>query len=569
MELTRQLTGAEIVCESLLREGVEVVFGIPGGAVLPFYGAMPKYPELRHVLVRHEQAAAMAADGYARATGRVGVCTATSGPGATNLATGIAAAQMDSVPIVAITGQVPRAAIGRDAFQETDVTGLTLPITKHNYLVMDVKDIASAIKEAFHVANTGRPGPVLVDIPKDVLLGERTEFIWPDRVNLPGYNPPGEADEEQIAKAAHLINRAQRPVILAGHGVTISRAFDELRELAEKAQIPVITTLLGLSSFPTDHILYVGMPGMHGMAYASLAIDRADLLISLGARFDDRVTGRLSDFAPNARVVHFDIDASEFDKNVKVDVPVLGDLKLALRQLCPHIEKGLRMGWLEEIEEMRKEHPSLNIRESAELLPQYVMQQLSEVTQGEALVVTGVGQHQMWAAQHYRFKEANSWITSGGLGTMGFEVPAALGAKMGRPDKLVWSVAGDGGFQMTMCDLATAVENNIDVKFAILNNGTLGMVRQLQDLFYGSDFVATIYSGNPDFLKIAEAYGIAGIRVTDKAQVAGAIQKAMDTPGPVIVDFIVKQDEHVFPMIPAGESVNEMLEEPVTEQVSR
>ena len=449
------------------------------------------------------------------------------------------------------------------------MTGLTLPITKHNYLVMDVKDIAPAIKEAFHVANTGRPGPVLVDIPKDVLLGERAEFIWPDRVNLPGYNPPGEADEEQIAKAAHLINRAQRPVILAGHGVIISRAFDELRELAEKAQIPVITTLLGLSSFPTDHILYVGMPGMHGMAYASLAIDQADLLISLGARFDDRVTGRLSDFAPNARVVHFDIDASEFDKNVKVDVPVLGDLKLALRQLCPHIEKGLRMGWLEEIEEMRKEHPSLNIRESAELLPQYVMQQLSEVTEGEALVVTGVGQHQMWAAQHYRFKEANSWITSGGLGTMGFEVPAALGAKMGRPDKLVWSVAGDGGFQMTMCDLATAVENNIDVKFAILNNGTLGMVRQLQDLFYGSDFVATIYSGNPDFLKIAEAYGIAGIRVTDKAQVAGAIQKAMDTPGPVIVDFIVKQDEHVFPMIPAGESVNEMLEEPVPEQVSR
>ena len=567
MNLTRELTGAEIVCESLLREGVEIVFGIPGGAVLPFYGAMPKYPELRHVLVRHEQAAAMAADGYARATGRVGVCTATSGPGATNLATGIAAAQMDSVPMVAITGQVPRPAIGRDAFQETDVTGLTLPITKHNYLVMDVRDVAPAIKEAFHVARTGRPGPVLVDIPKDVLLGERAEFVWPDSVNLPGYNPPGEADEEQIENAAHLINRARRPVILAGHGVIISRAFDELRELAEKAQIPVITTLLGLSSFPTEHILYVGMPGMHGMAYASLAIDRADLLISLGARFDDRVTGRLSDFAPNARVVHFDIDPSEFDKNVHVDVPVLGDLKMALRQLCPKIEKTVRIDWLQEIDTMRAEHPSLHVRASTEILPQYVMQKLSEITNGEALVVTGVGQHQMWAAQHYRFREANSWVTSGGLGTMGFEVPAALGAKMGRPDKTVWSVAGDGGFQMTMCDLATAVENNIDVKFAILNNGTLGMVRQLQDLFYDSDFVATIYSGNPDFMKIAEAYGIAGIKVTDKAQVAGAIQKAMDTPGPVIVDFIVKQDEHVFPMIPAGESVNEMLEEPVTEQV--
>ena len=569
MDFAGELTGAEIVCESLLQEGVEVVFGIPGGAVLPFYGAMPKYPALRHVLVRHEQAAAMAADGYARATGRVGVCTATSGPGATNLATGIAAAQMDSVPMVAITGQVPRAAIGRDAFQETDVTGLTLPITKHNYLVMDVRDIAPAIKEAFHIARTGRPGPVLVDIPKDVLLGARAPFVWPKNVNLPGYHPPGAADPEQIAKAAALIAQAQRPVILAGHGVIISRAFDELRELAEKAQIPVVTTLLGLSSFPTEHILNVGMPGMHGMAYASLAIDRADLLISLGMRFDDRVTGRLADFAPNARILHFDIDASEFSKNVKVTVPVLGDLKQALGQLSPLVQKTVRMDWLQEIDTMRAEHPSLQIRETNELLPQYVMQQLSEVTNGDALVVTGVGQHQMWAAQHYRFKEANTWVTSGGLGTMGFEVPAALGAKLGRPDKMVWSVAGDGGFQMTMCDLATAVENNIEVKFAILNNGTLGMVRQLQDLFYDTGFVATIYSGNPDFVKLAEAYGITGIRVTDKAQVAGAIQKAMDTPGPVIVDFIVKQDEHVFPMIPAGESVNEMLEEPVPERVTR
>jgi acetolactate synthase-1/2/3 large subunit len=564
-----ELTGAEIVCESLLKEGVEVIFGLPGGAVLPLYGALSSYPNLRHVLVRHEQAAAMAADGYARSTGNVGVCTATSGPGATNLATGIAAAQMDSVPMVIITGQVPRAAIGRDAFQETDVTGLTLPITKHNYLVMDVVDIAPAIKEAFHIARTGRPGPVLVDIPKDVLLGARAEFVWPDQVNLPGYNPPGEADSNQIAKAAHLINQAQRPVILAGHGVIISRAFDELRELAEKAQIPVITTLLGLSSFPTEHILYVGMPGMHGMAYASLAIDRADLLISLGMRFDDRVTGRLSDFAPKAKIVHFDIDASEFSKNVKVDVPVLGDLKMALRQMKPQVDKNVRVDWLQEIDTLRSEHPSLYIREEKEILPQYVIQQLSEVTKGEALLVTGVGQHQMWAAQHYRFKEANTWITSGGLGTMGFEVPAALGAKLGRPDKTVWSVAGDGGFQMTMCDLATAVENNIDVKFAILNNSTLGMVRQLQDLFYGGEFTATLYSGNPDFVKIAEAYGITGIRVTDKTQVAAAIQQAMDTPGPVIVDFIVKQDEHVFPMIPAGESVNEMMEQPAPEKITR
>ena len=568
-EGSMKLTGAEIVCESLLKEGVDLLFGIPGGAVLPFYDALGKYPALRHVLVRHEQAASMAADGYARASGKVGVCTATSGPGATNLATGIAAAQMDSVPIVAITGQVPRAAIGRDAFQETDLTGLTLPITKHNYLVMDVHDVAPAIKEAFYIARSGRPGPVLVDIPKDVLLGERIDFNWPQELDLPGYKPAGSAPEAQILKAAEVINNAQRPVILAGHGVIISRAFNELKELAEKAQIPVITTLLGISSFPTDHILNVGMPGMHGMAYASLAIDQADVVISLGARFDDRVTGRISDFAPNANIVHFDIDPSEFNKNVRVAAPVLGDLKQTLTQIIPSINKTIRLDWMQNIEQLKTEHPSLHIREDKEILPQFVMQQLSEITKGDAIVVTGVGQHQMWAAQHYHFTEANTWITSGGLGTMGFEVPAALGAKLARPEKVVWSVAGDGGFQMTMCDLATAVENNIEVKFAILNNGTLGMVRQLQDLFYENGFVASVYSGNPDFVKLAEAYGITGIKVTDKSQVAQAIQTAMDTPGPVIIDFIVKQDEHVFPMIPAGESVNEIMEEPSPESVSR
>ena len=563
-----KLTGAEIVCESLLKEGVDLLFGIPGGAVLPFYDALGKYPQLRHILVRHEQAASMAADGYARASGKVGVCTAPSGPGATNLATGIAAAQMDSVPIVAITGQVPRAAIGRDAFQETDLTGLTLPITKHNYLVMDVNDIAPAIKEAFYIARSGRPGPVLVDIPKDVLLGDKINFNWPEGLDLPGYKPAGLAPDDQIRAAAAVINKAQRPVILAGHGVIISRAFDELKDLAEKAQIPVITTLLGISSFPTDHILNVGMPGMHGMAYARLAIDEADVVISLGARFDDRVTGRIAEFAPNATIVHFDIDPSEFNKNVRVAAPVLGDLKQTLAQILPSIEKTVRLDWMQNIEQLKSEHPSLHIRESMDILPQYVMQQLSELTKGDAIVVTGVGQHQMWAAQHYHFTEANTWITSGGLGTMGFEVPAALGAKLARPEKTVWSVAGDGGFQMTMCDLATAVENNIEVTFAILNNGTLGMVRQLQDLFYENGFVASLYSGNPDFVKLADAYGITGIKVTDKSQVAHAIQTAMDTPGPVIIDFIVKQDEHVFPMIPAGESVNEMMEEPSTESVS-
>ena len=530
-----KLTGAEIVCESLLKEGVEVMFGLPGGAILPLYGILGKYPNLRHILVRHEEGAAMAADGYARATGKVGVCVATSGPGATNLATGIACAQMDSIPIVVITGQVSRPAIGRDAFQETDVTGITLPITKHNYLVMDVADIAPVIKEAFHIARTGRPGPVLVDIPKDVLENDRTEFIWPDEINLPGYNPPGDGDPEQVSQASKLINEAERPIILAGHGVLISHAYAELKELAEKPQIPVITTLLGISSFPNDHYLNVGMPGMHGMAYASLAIDQADLLIGLGMRFDDRVTGRIKDFAPNAKVVHIEVDPSEVNKNVRATVSVVGDLKRVLQQLLPLIERKVRLDWVHHIDKLRAEHPSLYIRETDALLPQYVLKQLADVTCGDAIVVTGVGQHQMWAAQHCIFNEPNSLITSGGLGAMGFEVPAALGAKVGRPDKTVWSIAGDGGFQMTMCELATAVENQISVKFAIFNNGNLGMVRQWQDFFYERDRFATIYSGNPDFVKLAEAYGIPGIRVTDKTQVAEAIQQAMETPGPVVI----------------------------------
>ena len=441
MALSGELTGAEIVCESLLQEGVDVLFGLPGGAVLPFYGALSKYPQLRHILVRHEQAAVMAADGYARATGKVGVCCATSGPGATNLVTGIAGAQMDSVPVVVITGQVPRPAIGRDAFQETDVTGITLPVTKHNYLVMDVADVAGSIKEAFHIARTGRPGPVLVDIPKDVLLGDRAEFIWPERVNLPGYNPPGKAAPGQIEKAAHLINQAERPVIMAGHGVVISRAFKELQELSEKAQIPVVTTLLGIGSFTQDHLLHVGMPGMHGLAYASLALDQADLVISLGARFDDRVTGRVSDFVPNAKRLHFDIDPSEFNKNVRVDVAVLGDLQLSLRQLIPQVERQVHLQWLQTIDALRAEHPSLNIRETEELLPQYVLQQLSEVTRGEAIVVTGVGQHQMWAAQHYRFKEPKHLADLRGTGSHGLRDSSGAGSQSGpsRQDRLVHS----------------------------------------------------------------------------------------------------------------------------------
>ena len=562
-----EITGAEIVCESLLKEGVDVMFGLPGGAVLPLYGALSGYPGIRHVLVRHEQAAVMAADGYARATGKVGVCTATSGPGATNLVTGIAGAMMDSIPVVIITGQVPRAAIGRDAFQETDVTGITLPITKHSYLVMQASDIAPAIKEAFHIASTGRPGPVLVDIPKDVLLDERAEFIWPEQVDLPGYHPPGEAEPEQIARAAALINQAERPVIFAGHGILISHAYEELAQLAEKAQIPVAPTLLGISSFPTSHYLNMGMSGMHGWAHSSLAIDEADLLISLGMRFDDRITGRLKDFAPNAKIVHVDVDPSEIDKNVRATAPVVGNVKQVLRQLLPLVESNVHMDWLRRVDALRNEHPPMLIRQSEELLPQFVLRTLTEATHGQAIIVTGVGQHQMWAAQFCAFTDPNTLITSGGLGSMGYEVPGALGAKMGRPDKTVWSIAGDGGFQMTMCDLATAVENNIDVKFAIFNNGTLGMVHQWQDLFYQKDYFATVYSGNPDFVKLAEAYGIPGIRVTEKDQVAGAIQQAMETPGPAVIDFVVTQQENVYPMIPAGESVNEMMEEPIPESI--
>jgi len=560
-----KLTGGQIVCESLLLEGVEVIFGIPGGAILPLYQTMSSYPQLRHILTRHEEGASMAADVYARATGKVGVCMATSGPGATNLVTGIATAHMDSVAMVAITGQVGRPAIGKDAFQETDVTGVTLPVTKHNYLVMRAEDIAPAIKEAFHIASTGRPGPVLVDIPKDVFT-EEAEFVYPETVDLPGYKPVLEGHPTQIKKAAQLINEAKKPLILAGHGVIISHAYAELAELAEKAQIPVITTLLGRSAFPDAHVLFVGMPGMHGVAYASLAIDEADLVIGLGMRFDDRITGDVNGFAQNAKVIHVDIDPAEIDKNVRADVPIVGDLARVLRQLNQSVQSSTHPEWLGRIEELKREHPSLHIRETEKLLPQQVVRDLCDVTDGKAIIVTGVGQHQMWAAQHYACKEPNSFITSGGLGSMGYEVPAAMGAQVGRPDRVVWSIAGDGGFQMTMSELATIVENKLPVKFAIFNNGFLGMVRQWQEIFYKKDYYATYYTGNPDFVKLAEAFGIRGIRVTERSQSIDAIREAMSHPGPVVVDFMVEEEENVYPMIPAGQTTAELLEEPLAEE---
>ena len=563
-----RLNGGQMVCKSLIREGVDVLFGLPGGAILPLYQTLPQYPELRHILVRHEQGAAHAADGYARVTGRPGVAWATSGPGATNLITGIATAQMDSVPMVIITGQVSRAAIGSDAFQETDTTGITLPITKHNYLVMHAADIPRIIREAFHIANTGRPGPVLVDIPKDVFL-EEAEYDLPKQIDLPGYKPTLDGHPNQIRKAARLIDAAQRPVILAGHGVIISHAYDELMALAERVQIPVITTLLGISSFPDDHVLCVGMPGMHGMAYASLAIDESDLLIALGMRFDDRITGKPSAFARGSKKIHVDIDPSEIGKNVPVDVPIVGDVKRILVELNKRVNPATHVEWIQRIEELKRDHPSMQIRDTDELLPQYIIQQLCDATDGKAIIVTGVGQHQMWAAQHYTYTEPCSLVSSGGSGSMGYEVPGAMGAQVGRPDRVVWSIAGDGGFQMTMCELATLVENNIPVKFAIINNGYLGMVRQWQEIFYEKSYVATAYTGNPDFVKLAEAFGIFGARVTDKAQVMPTILEAMEHDGPAIIDFVVKQEENVYPMIPSGMTVNDMIEEPRPAKVQR
>ena len=569
-------TGAQLICESLLREGVDVVFGLPGGAILPLYQTLPQYPELRHILVRHEQGAAHAADGYARVTGRPGVAWATSGPGATNLVTGIATAQMDSVPMVAVVGQVMRAAIGSDAFQETDTTGISLPVTKHNHLVLYAEEIPRIVKEMFHIASTGRPGPVLIDVPKDVQTDEVSlpfdsfdEYYAGVEIDLPGYRPTLEGSGRQIKRAAELIDRAERPVILAGHGVIFSEAFDEVRELAEKAQIPVITTLLGISGFPDDHVLCVGMPGMHGMAYASLAIEEADLLIALGMRFDDRITGSPSAFARGSKKIHVDIDPSEIGKNVQVDVPIVGDVKRVLRKLNPRVAESSHTDWLHRIDRLKAEHPSMRIRETDKLLPQYIMRELSEATDGDAIIVTGVGQHQMWAAQHYTYKHPRTLITSGGSGAMGYEVPGAMGAQVGAPDRVVWSIAGDGGFQMTMAELATIAENNIPVKFAIINNNYLGMVRQWQQFYYDSDYVATGYTGNPDFVKLAEAFGIMGIRVTDKIQVRPSIEQANAHDGPVVVDFVVEEEENVYPMIKAGGTIDDLMEEPSPEGVRR
>ena len=553
-------TGAQILCESLLKEGVEVIFGFPGGSVLPLYDTLPQYPQLRHILVRHEQGAAHAADGYARATGKVGVCLATSGPGACNLVTGIANAHLDSSPVVAITGQVARPFIGKDAFQEIDITVTSIPITKHNYLVLKAEDLATVVKEAFHIARTGRPGPVLIDIPRDVFV-EEANFHYPEKVNISGFKTIVQGHPSQIKKAAKLINESEKPVILAGRGVIISGAFPELKELAEKAQIPVITTLLGIGCFPEDHILSLGMIGMHGMAYANLAVSSADLVIAIGMRFDDRATGKVSGFAPHAQIIHIDIDPAEIGKNVRVDVPIVGDVQHVLHELNKQVEVQTHLDWIEQVEEWRRDHPVVVIRETDKLLPQFVIRKIYEVTKGDAIIVTGVGQNQMWAAQHFWYNKPNTLISSGGLGTMGFELPAAIGAKVGKPEETVWAIAGDGGFQMTIQELATAAQDNIAVKIAIINNGFLGMVRQWQELFYKRRYVATPLS-NPDFVKVAEAYGIPGLRVTDKKLVVSAIQKAMEHDGPFLIDFVVEPEENIYPMVAPGCALSEIIEAP-------
>ncbi|MCL0052998.1 biosynthetic-type acetolactate synthase large subunit, partial [Dehalococcoidales bacterium] len=513
--------------------------------------------------VRHEQGAAHAADGYARATGKVGVCLATSGPGATNLVTGIANAHLDSSPILAITGQVARPFIGKDAFQEVDITGITLPITKHNYLVLDVGSMAKVVKEAFYLARSGRPGPVLIDIPRDVFI-DQAEFHYPSQVDLPGYKPTLQGHPAQIKKAAKLINEAQRPLIIAGRGVVISGAYAELKQLVETAQIPVVTTLLGIGCFPESHALSFGMLGMHGMAYANLAVNAADLIIAIGMRFDDRATAKVSAFAPHANIIHIDIDPAEIGKNVRVDVPIVGDVRVVLSGLNKLVMANQHIDWIQQLDDWRKEHPSTEIRESDQLLPQFVIRQIYEVTRGEAIIVTGVGQNQMWAAQHYCYNKPNSLISAGGLGAMGFELPAALGAKVGRPDETVWCVAGDGGFQMTIQELATIVQEKVAVKIAIINNGYLGMVRQWQELFYQKRYIATPLSG-PDFVKIAEAYGIPALRVTRREEVAPTIEQAMTEPGPFLIDFVVEPEENVYPMVPPGAALAEVIEQPKPE----
>ena len=564
-------TGAEIMWAMLEHEGVEVAFGIPGGAIMHAYHPRQDY-SVHHVLMRHEQCAAHAADGYARASGKVGVAIATSGPGATNLVTGIATAMMDSSPIVCLTGQVATPVIGTDAFQEVDITGITLPITKHNYLVTDVEELAEVIHEAFYIARSGRPGPVLIDIPKDVQKAS-TEFVLPDDdVDLPGYHPVGKGDADLVAKAAQLINQAERPVILAGQGVIMSGAMDVLRAFAEKTDTPVALTLLGKGGFPESHPLALALMGMHGEVFANHAIQEADLLLAFGMRFDDRVTGRLDAYAPSAKKIHVDMDAAELNKVVEADVPIHGDLRQVLEQLLPLVLPTDHAEWLEHINGWRAQSHKRNIinrPENGHLVAPHFINEIWEATAGQAIVVTDVGQHQMWVAQYYPTDNPRSLITSGGQGTMGFGLPAAIGAQMACPDKEVWVIAGDGGFQMTMHDLATIVQEKLPIRIAISNNHYLGMVRQWQEFFYDKRYEATRLL-NPDFVKLAEAYGIPAWHAQNRRQAREAIAAARACDGPALIEFEIAQEgdeANVYPMVPTGAALHEMIRRPTYETV--
>jgi acetolactate synthase-1/2/3 large subunit len=552
------ISGSEILLRCLLLEEVECIFGYPGGAVLNIYDAMYGFANINHILTRHEQGAIHAADGYARASGKVGVCIATSGPGATNLVTGIATAYMDSVPLVVITGNVATNFIGTDAFQEADITGITMPVTKHNYLVRNVEDLPRVIKEAFFIASTGRKGPVLIDIPKDV-SAEKIPFQYVDSVDIRGYNPTVMPNKLQVNKLIQAIEKAERPVILAGGGVVYADAQEELLEFVEKTQIPITTTLLGLSGFSSAHPLWMGMPGMHGTYTANMALQECDLLIGIGARFDDRVTMKLSAFAPKAKIAHIDVDPAEIGKNVKTAIPCVGDVKKVLEVANQTARPANSKAWIEKINQMKIDKPLKYIKSETELKPQYVIEMLSETTNGEAFVTTDVGQHQMWVAQYYKFRNPRSMITSGGLGTMGFGFPSAIGAQMAHNGRLVISVNGDGGMQMCAQELAICAIHNIPVKIVVINNQVLGMVRQWQEIIYDNRYSHIDLSGSPDFVKLAEAYGVKGLRATNNEEARKAWEEALATDGPVLIDFQVRKDENVFPMVTAGSAIHEMI----------